>query len=395
MERKKLFIIFGMLTFSMTFYSFAKTSASGDAHSEDLKVRIEGTEKSAEVDKGKGLDIADANSEREEDKSKSKWFSLPYYDNSKLNFGDGFLNPGRGYFSTKTYIYNQRIIKFAKSLYNSDADLSQDGTDIVTLLTMSKDFYLDITSLNLCLRLITNKLKSYEIIDYTVLEQVIKPLPRLLDMYLDRRNIEEYLHLTALSDLERNIESTVDDNIEVSSDKRNIFDPDKFSIKLTEDVNALVRESFEIQREEAEKRDLSEKLRQCVVNFLHVLLNRVLWDENNYEGIWPSFLSIADQLHVLGVKGIITDQDDLDDLWDTLSRRFAWYLDFRGSVLPFEFYKQIEEELNNHVVTFLEIDEVDGIITRKEILMDALLQAKAKVIAYEQKGILTDQLDNA
>ena len=124
-----------------------------------------------------------------------------------------------------------------------------------------------------------------------------------------------------------------------------------------------------------------------------MVISRMYWKESDYQRIWRSFTGIASYLHTMGMRGIINEQDNLDELWDTLVKRFVWYLDFRGSVLPVEFYEQIEEDLKDHVVFFLEIDELDeGIKSKKEILAEAVVKAKAKALAYEQKGIVTDQM---
>jgi hypothetical protein len=82
--------------------------------------------------------------------------------------------------------------------------------------------------------------------------------------------------------------------------------------------------------------------------------------------------------------------DDLDDILWSLMHRFCYFLELTGSVLPLEFYGEIEHDLTNNLVFFLETKEQDeGIITKKETLAQALLQAKTKAYAYEKMGLLT------
>ena len=115
--------------------------------------------------------------------------------------------------------------------------------------------------------------------------------------------------------------------------------------------------------------------------------------QSRYQGIWESVLRIANGLQLLGVHGILDHMDDLDDLLWSLVHRFSFFLDLAGSSLPVSFYEEIESDLAAKVVFFLEAQEQDETIkTKKTILLEALIKAKAKAIAFEQKGIFTDQL---
>ena len=104
------------------------------------------------------------------------------------------------------------------------------------------------------------------------------------------------------------------------------------------------------------------------------------------------FLAIADKLHILGIEGVLCDQDNLDDLWDTLLRRFKWFLELKGSSLPVAFYEQIEDDMESNVVPFLEADEPEGVTPKKVILSKAIFEAKSKAIAFAKSGVITDQL---
>ena len=304
-----------------------------------------------------------------------------------------YLNPSQGYFMSKQFLYNQKIVGFAKRIYNSDCEtlLSQDGDDVVMFLGMAKDFQLDIVSLSSSLRLIANKMKSCDLIDDTVLTQVLEPMPELLRQYLDRRTKEERMRITSIQDLERQVDKAIEKRFNQVTDPRNLSS-DLFVSSLSVDVNSLVKKEFEAQMEDAEERDLAEKLRGVVFRFVDTMLSRVVWYAESYEGIWPSFLAIADKLHILGIEGVLCDQDNLDDLWDTLLRRFKWFLELKGSSLPVAFYEQIEDDMESNVVPFLEADEPDGVTPKKVILSKAIFEAKSKAIAFAKSGVITDQL---
>jgi hypothetical protein len=78
---------------------------------------------------------------------------------------------------------------------------------------------------------------------------------------------------------------------------------------------------------------------------------------------------------------IIDHMDDLDDLLWTLVHRFIFYIDLVGAELPVEFYERIEQDLVNRSVFFLEAKEQDdGITSKKQALIEALLKGKARAI---------------
>ena len=212
-----------------------------------------------------------------------------------------YLNPSQGYFMSKQFLYNQKIVGFAKRIYNSDCEtlLSQDGDDIVMFLGMAKDFQLDIVSLSSSLRLIANKMKSCDLIDDTVLTQVLEPMPELLRQYLDRRTKEERMRITSVQDLERQVDKAIEKRFSQVTDPRNLSS-DLFVSSLSVDVNSLVKKEFEAQMEDAEERDLAEKLRGVVFRFVDTMLSRVVWYAESYEGIWPSFFGHCRQTSHFG-----------------------------------------------------------------------------------------------
>ncbi|MFH0898137.1 MAG: hypothetical protein V1855_01010, partial [bacterium] len=70
-------------------------------------------------------------------------------------------------------------------------------------------------------------------------------------------------------------------------------------------------------------------------------------------------------------------------LW-SLVLRFCFYLELRGITLPSEFFDEVESDLASGAVFFLEEPELDvAIKTKKEILLEALMRAKAKSLAFK------------
>lgn len=285
--------------------------------------------------------------------------------------------------------FNEMVIRHAKRLCNGGLyrDFQQDGRDFVDFWFTAKEVNLDLEKAYTCLRLFYNNIKAAEAIDDTVVDQVLEAMPRFFNHYFD----EAPVAIGELNIVRQNVEDLL---LERFTDQFDLFqiEPDIFINKISTDISGIVKSRLMYIHQEEDARELKEKFRTMIVRFSDLIISKAIWYEEYHERIWTTVTSIADSLHKMGTRGIITDQDNLDELWDTLVKRFVWYLDFRGSALPMEFYDQVEEDLKNNVQLFLELDEQDdGITTKKEAIQGAIIKAKAKVIALE-KGIVTDSM---
>ncbi|MBU1007635.1 hypothetical protein KKA53_00975 [Candidatus Dependentiae bacterium] len=297
--------------------------------------------------------------------------------------GNGFVG------GAQTASLNDMVVRHAKRMCNKNfyETFSQDGRDFVEFWLTANEVKLDLEKAYSCMRLFYNNCKSCHVVDYTVVDQVSKVLPQLFEKYFENEvNPDGQFKI-----IRGNVEDLMLDRF---TDRYDSFQsqPDLFISKMSSDITKLVKSRLAVIKEEEEERELKEKFRSLIIRFLDTSIGKAIWYEESYRSIWPSFLSIADNLHTIGKRSIINDQDNLDELWDSLVRRFVWYLDFNGSALPVEFYEQIEEDLKNNTVFFLEVDEQDeGIRTKKDMIAQAVIAAKTKAIAYELQGVMSDQ----
>lgn len=290
---------------------------------------------------------------------------------------------------SRTAAFNENMVAHAKQLCNNGIykTFSQNGQDVIDFWFTAKELNLGEEQAYSCMRLFYNNIKSCEIIDNTVLEQFSRATPDIFERYFEtkitptgslnliRENVEDLL-LSQFNKRQQEIKSR----------------PDVFISKVSYDITNLVKSKLAVIRQEEEDHEFREKLRTMIIRFLDMAIGKTFWYTDSYQSIWPSFLSIADNLYMTGRRKIINDQDNLDELWHSLVTRFVWWLDVKGSELPVEFYKQIEDDLHNNVVFFLEVPEQDeGIIRKKDLLAEAVIKAKAKAIAYEHAGVITDQ----
>jgi hypothetical protein len=166
-------------------------------------------------------------------------------------------------------------------------------------------------------------------------------------------------------------------------------DPDQFVTQLSSELARYYQDQTEQVKAQAKKQESTERLRNLLIRFYDLSLNKIMWDPQQSSAIWPGFNTLAQGLQMLGEYGIIKHMDELDDLFWSLTHRFSYFLEIAGSQLPMTFYEQVNQDLEAGAVYFLEYQEQDeGIVSKKDTIKDALTLAKARAIAYEQKGVL-------
>jgi hypothetical protein len=291
---------------------------------------------------------------------------------------------------SKTSIFNRSLTNYIKEMYNNQyyaIFLSQDGSHIIQFLELSNDINLDIEALYAGLRLFHNKIKTCELIDDSFLHQVMDPMPILLEKFFDDTELvfPKYQLLS---------QQTEDLLLAQFRENRDIFDetPNLFLNEISQQIGKLTKEEFDILEEMVEKKEITQRLQSLVIRFIEMALSKVMWDHTSYESVWESVLAIANSIQLLGVNGTIAFIEDLDDVFWSLTYRFCYFLNIIGSIFPTSFYEEIESDIDNGLVFFLELPELDkGITPKKQVLKNALFKAKIKAIAFEKKGLFTNQ----
>ncbi|QQR49738.1 hypothetical protein IPF37_02750 [bacterium] len=286
--------------------------------------------------------------------------------------------------------FNQSMGKFIREMYNTRhyvQTLSQDGTHIVEFFSLAHELNLGAHEVYVGMRLFNQKLKAWdcEIVDNTVVLQILPAFAEALPHYLNTK--KKSSSKNDLRFIRRHTE-----NLLISRFTENFRsfkkDPDLFLSDLSYDIAASIKKQLRTLEQRSaqleEEQEVRARLRQQSVRFLETMLGKQMWNFRSPEGVWDSFLTVANDLQLLGTNGVIDHMDDLDGLlWDH-TNRFCYYLDLTGGSQPMDFFDEIEQDLANGVIYFLEADEQDdGIKTKKETLLDALAQAKTKAIAFE------------
>ncbi len=291
---------------------------------------------------------------------------------------------------SKTAAYNTSLLNFVTNIYNHKSyatELSQSGTHMIQFMDYSNELQLGPDAMYVSMRLFYNKMKSAEIVDDSVILQLLDASPQHLERYF-----VEYNHGQEKNDLNRikkQIESMIFSKFTKNIDlfKR---EPDTFVTHLAHDLAQHYSHEIEAVKKASAKQEVIERLRTIIIRFYDTALGKTMWNPQQPDRVWSSFTTMAQGLQRLGEYNIIKHMDDLDDLLWTLTQRFNYFLDLTGASLPLTFYERVERDLAEKSVYFLEFREQDeGVTSKKETLMDALMQAKARAIAYEKQGIIS------
>lgn len=288
-------------------------------------------------------------------------------------------------------VFRRCLSDYIGNVYNQRdyaGKLSQDASHLVNFFELSDELNLNQTTVYVGLRLFHNKIKSCEIIDDTVLLQVLEPMGRYLEKHFQ---VEEPMYKTNLSFIRKHTEDIL---LARFTHQYAQFqaEPDKFLCNISEEITKIFKDEFssleKIIKDQQEKIEARERLRNMTMRFLETSLSKTMWNTQSFEGIWCSFQKIAYDLQTLAVRGIVNHMDDLDSLFWSHVHRFCYFLDLVGSHLPLEFYDEVACDLHNGMIFFLEEQEQDACIrTKKETLSEVLAQAKMRAVAFS-KGIV-------
>lgn len=299
------------------------------------------------------------------------------------------LEQRRGASNALTKNFHNSFMEFIKRVYNHEyyaKVLSQDGADLVQFLDLTKEASLEPQEAYVGLRLFTNKLKASEVVDDTVLEQVLPAFVKNTAHYF---NEEEKNTEGSIDFIKKNIENVILMHLTAHLDDFQKM-PELFVSDLSSQIaQALQKQWKSTQKKMESSAEAKMRLRMGINKFLEVALGKLVWSSKAPEKIWPSFLNIANKLQLLGVHKIIDHMDDMDDLFWTLTHRFCFFLELTGGMLPVALHDLIEQQLATKAVYFLEMKEQDqGITSKKEILASTLLKSRMRAIAFERKGLV-------
>ena len=130
------------------------------------------------------------------------------------------------------------------------------------------------------------------------------------------------------------------------------------------------------------------EMRKLLMFFLETSLNKLVWNPQDKEKTWDSVKKIAEQLNKLYKHSMVSDQDDLNNLYISLIERYCFFLDITSNQLPSSCYQKIKDDINSHKLAFLELAEQEQYLeTKSQRMLRAAFEGEAKARAREQ-GVL-------
>lgn len=156
--------------------------------------------------------------------------------------------------------------------------------------------------------------------------------------------------------------------------------PDDFLQNISQQVLDLAQEEI-----------ATLQLRNVLMRFLEISINKLVWSADEPEKAWDSTKTMAAELTKLIQQNIIEDTDELDDLFWSLTYRFSFFTDIFASNLSEAFYNTVQHDIANKKLLLVNLEEQqDWLETKEQYLTRTLQCSRAKMIAYQKNGILTD-----
>ncbi|MCF7900018.1 hypothetical protein K9K77_00780 [Candidatus Babeliales bacterium] len=131
-----------------------------------------------------------------------------------------------------------------------------------------------------------------------------------------------------------------------------------------------------------------DKLRSSILRFVEGNVDKVIWSPYDQLDTWTSFKNLGKAITLLHEKNIITDPYDLNDLYWGLVERYCYFLELTGTLLNEKTIATIHKDLLNNPPSWIKTEEQEqGLETKKDRLLQALVETKTKVLFSDQQMV--------
>jgi len=296
--------------------------------------------------------------------------------NIETTFDENYKNPFVPIEFTATGLHN-----FFENIYNKNwyakEFLPDNFTHMVQFLQFGKKTNQTGAFFKSVLKLFGNKLKASSYVNCYALVDLLETIPDLSKQYFvfEEKNFFEE---------NRKIINNLMYNNFASNFSLFKLDPKDFLNNLSENILTTIQKQTNIINTHVNL----EHLRQSLVRFVELAINKAIWSPQDYKNIWSLFAGLSKSIEELSKQEIIQDIDNVDDMLWSLVHRFCDFLDIVGHELPVEFYPEFKDQLFSSNLFVLQLEEQEKSITTKETkLVQALFEGEARARAY-QKGII-------
>jgi len=232
------------------------------------------------------------------------------------------------------------------------------------------------------IKLFSNMLKGASYVNAQECESFLAKLPTLAQPYFALTTSRAYITQPALYDAHMfdRLHATINNALfmkfssEYDSFKKN---PNEFLTILSSEILSLAQE--EVTR---------EQLRQGIIRFAEIALNKLVWNVEKAELSWNITKRIAHDLAALLEQNILDDLNDLDDLYWTLLTRYCYFIELTATELAPSIFATIKNDISAGNILLLSLPEQDALVESKlSYLQRTLITAEAQSRAYHKNNI--------
>jgi hypothetical protein len=282
---------------------------------------------------------------------------------------------------TTNYLFTTIRTQLKNPTYAKEI-LPNDFTYLNQLLIYGHETNQDHTYFRSTFEIFSKVLGGAEYVNADAFVRLLTEFPDLLKSHCIPHKIEKFVpaHLSLDADMYDRFKESVNGMLyaQFSANYESFKDnPDQFLSDVSEHIVDMTQEQLNIER-----------MRYSMLRFIEIGMNKLIWDTQKPETIWPNVKKIAHTLELMVQDSVIEDMNDLDDAFWTLVHRFTYFVDIVDVELPSSLHKDILHEIAHSEILLLDLEEQDSCIrTKKEVLTRVLQDAHVKTQAYE-KGIL-------
>ncbi len=256
--------------------------------------------------------------------------------------------------------------------------LPNDFSALSHFITFGTNNNLSAPYLRSVVKLFSNMLKSSQYVNASAFSQLLEDLPAQLLPYFALPASRAYITNSALYD------ATFVDRFNATVNNM-LFS--KFSTEYAsfrQDPNAFLQNISTNIVTIAQEEITQEQLRQGIIRFCEIALNKLVWDPTTHAQTWDSTKKIAEQLATLLEHNILDDANDLDDLYWTLLNRYCYFIELTATDMPESFYASVREDLRSNNIVLFALKEQDFMVEPKLSYMQRTL-IEAETAAYRHK----------
>lgn len=163
-------------------------------------------------------------------------------------------------------------------------------------------------------------------------------------------------------------------------------DPDCFFKDLSQII------AHEIEADNAHHDIISsDEMRKTVLVFLEVGIAKLMWNPKQTKEAWNTVKSLSQHMISLLENEVLSDADDLNDLFVSLIERYCYFIDLSATDLPVDFYTTVLQDIATLSLPLLELAEQEEYIEpKRQKLLRTLAHGQARCTAYHHNRVKPD-----